>query len=204
GSPRTPSGVRSGRSVRATIAARSTAACPAGRDRRNQRSAASIRRSSEQTDDRTTMRSAPRRRRGDAMSDADVVVIGAGLAGWTAALAREAAGAKVRVLEAQQRVGGRVHSMRQLGANAEAGGTYIGAGYTRVIGAAERYGVPLIDVTPLLGFFREQDLVLDGTIIRQADWPTHPANPFPGRDRALLPWNYHRVVTMRDNPLESP
>lgn len=138
------------------------------------------------------------------MSDADVIVVGAGLAGLAAALALEAEGVKVLVLEAQERVGGRVHSMRQLGANAEAGGTYIGAGYTRVIGAATRYGVPLIDVTPILEFFREQDLVLDGEIIRQAQWPEHPRNPFTGRDRALLPWTYHRVVTMRENALESP
>jgi len=138
------------------------------------------------------------------MRDCDVIVVGAGLAGLAAALRLEEAGVDVLVVEAQTRVGGRVHSMRQLGANAEAGGTYIGAGYARVIGAAERHGVKLIDVTPLLEFFREQDLVLGGRIIRQADWPEHPDNPFGGRDRALLPWNWHRVVTMRENPLPSP
>lgn len=136
--------------------------------------------------------------------DADVIVVGAGLAGLAAALALEAEGLDVLVLEAQDRVGGRVHSMRQLGANAEAGGTYIGAGYTRVIGAANRYGVPLIDVTPILEFFREQDLALEGRIIRQRDWAEDPANPFAGRDRPLLPWTYHRVVTQRDNPLAAP
>src|SRR5690606_30777872 len=41
-------------------------------------------------------------------------------------------------------------------------------------------------------------------IIRQQDWPTHPANPFPERDREILPWNFHRVLTMRENPLEQP
>lgn len=134
----------------------------------------------------------------------DVVVIGAGLAGLHAALLLEAQGLDVLVVEAQARIGGRIHSMRQLGANAEAGGTYIGAGYRRVIGAAERYGVPLIDVTPLLEFFGEQDLVLGGELIRQADWPEHPANPFPERDRRLPPWSYHRILTMRENPLAAP
>jgi monoamine oxidase len=61
-----------------------------------------------------------------------------------------------------------------------------------------------MDVTPILEFFREQDLALDGEIIRQAEWPTHPANDFPERDRQQLPWNYHRVLTMRDNPLADP
>jgi monoamine oxidase len=94
--------------------------------------------------------------------------------------------------------------MRQLGHTAEAGGTYIGAGYSRVIGAAERHGVELMDVTPILEFFREQDLAYRGEIIRQSDWPTHPANDFPAADREHMPWNYHRVLTMRANPLEDP
>ena len=139
-----------------------------------------------------------------ANTDFDVIVVGAGLAGLHAALTLEAVGLRVLVLEAQQRVGGRIHSMRQLGGTSEAGGTYIGAGYTRVIGAAQRYGIELMDVTPVLEFFREQDLALDGELIRQNEWPTHPANDFPERDRAQLPWSYHRHLTMRDNPLESP
>jgi monoamine oxidase len=137
-------------------------------------------------------------------TDCDVLVIGAGLSGLHAASTLEAVGLKVLVLEAQQRVGGRIHSMRQLGGTAEAGGTYIGAGYARVIGAAERHGVELMDVTPILEFFREQDLALDGEIIRQSEWPTHPANEFPERDKQQLPWSYHRVLTMRDNPLDAP
>jgi monoamine oxidase len=137
-------------------------------------------------------------------TDFDVIVIGAGLGGLHAALTLEAVGMRVLVLEAQQRVGGRIHSMRQQGGTAEAGGTYIGAGYARVIGAAERHGVELMDVTPVLEFFREQDLALDGELIRQSEWPAHPANVFPERDRQQLPWNYHRLLTMRDNPLDEP
>jgi monoamine oxidase len=136
--------------------------------------------------------------------DFDVVVVGAGLAGLHAAATLENVGHRVLVLEAQRRVGGRIHSMRQQGSTAEAGGTYIGAGYARVIGAAERHGVELIDVTPILEFFREQDLALDGEIIPQAEWPTHPANDFPEPDKKHLPWSYHRVLTMRDNPLRDP
>jgi monoamine oxidase len=138
------------------------------------------------------------------MPSCDVVVIGAGLAGLHAALTLQEAGCDVRVLEAQQRIGGRVHSMGRPGLQTEAGGTYIGAGYTRVIGAAKKLGVPLIDVTPMLEFFREQDLVLGEEIIRQSEWPTHPANPFPEKDRDVMPWNFHRVLTMRENPLERP
>jgi monoamine oxidase len=137
-------------------------------------------------------------------TDFDVVVVGAGLAGLHAAATLETVGLRVLVLEAQQRVGGRIHSMRQPGGTAEAGGTYIGGGYTRVIAAAQRHGVELVDVTPILEFFREQDLALDGELIRQDEWPTHPANDFPQQDKQHLPWTYHRVLTMRDNPLEIP
>ena len=137
-------------------------------------------------------------------TDFDVVVVGAGLAGLHAATTLEAVGMRVLVLEAQRRVGGRIHSMKQQGGTAEAGGTYIGAGYERVIAAAHRHGVELMDVTPVLEFFREQDLALDGEIIRQAEWATHAKNEFPQRDKEHLPWSYHRVLTMRDNPLETP
>ena len=134
----------------------------------------------------------------------EAVVIGAGLAGLNAAVHLQDAGVDVRVVEAQDRVGGRVRSMRELGGNLEAGGTYIGAAYRRVIGAASRHGVKLIDVTPSLKFFREQDLALDGAIIRQSEWPVHPANPFPDQDKALMPWTLGRILTARQNPLAEP
>ena len=134
----------------------------------------------------------------------DVVVIGAGLSGLAAAAHLASHGADVQVIEALDRVGGRVHSMRGPGHRQEAGGAYIGAGYRRVIGAAERLGVALVDVTSMLSFFREQELALGGELIRQAEWPAHPRNPFPDDDRTLMPWTCHRVVAVRENPLADP
>jgi len=134
----------------------------------------------------------------------DVVIIGAGLSGLHAALLLQDQGLDVLVIEAQGRIGGRIHSMRQLGNNAEAGGTYIGAGYRRIFDVADRFDIKLIDVTPILEFFREQDLVLDGEMIRQSEWPQHPANEFPDADKHIMPWNFHRVLTMRETPFENP
>ncbi len=134
----------------------------------------------------------------------EAVVIGAGLAGLSAAIHLQDAGVDVQVIEARERVGGRVRSMRRLGGQMEAGGTFIGAGYRRVIAAAARFGIGLIDISPALKFFREQELVLDGEIIRPSEWPDHPSNPFPDRDKALLPWTYGRVLTARENPLKRP
>ena len=56
----------------------------------------------------------------------------------------------------------------------------------------------------MLAFFREQELVLNGEIIRQAEWPNHPANAFPVGDRHHMPWSYGRLLTARHNPLGSP
>jgi monoamine oxidase len=134
----------------------------------------------------------------------DVVVVGAGLSGLHAANLLQDQGFDVLVVEAQTRIGGRIHSMRQLGSNAEAGGTYIGAGYRRIFEAAARFGIQLIDVTPILEFFREQDFVLDGEFIRQSEWAEHPANAFPDEYKSTMPWNFHRVLTMRENPLAAP
>ncbi len=134
----------------------------------------------------------------------DVIVIGAGLSGLNAALHLEAGGARVQVIEARNQVGGRIQSMLQVGHPQEAGGTYIGAGYQRLAAIIKRSGLELVDVTPMLAFFREQDLVLDGELIRQSDWPEHPRNSFPESRRALMPWAFSRVMAMEENPLPSP
>lgn len=61
-----------------------------------------------------------------------VAVIGAGLAGLSAAREVQQAGAEVVVLEARERVGGRVEAGVIAGHPIELGGTWIGAGHTRM------------------------------------------------------------------------
>ena len=132
---------------------------------------------------------------------ADAVVIGAGFSGLAAALRLQEQGMNAQVLEAKPEVGGRVRSVDRGDGVREAGGATIGAGYSAVIAAAERFGVALVDATPMLRFFREQALLLNGQLVRQAEWPSHPANPFPEEDRAHLPWTYARVLAARHCPL---
>src|SRR5436190_18910576 len=45
-------------------------------------------------------------------NDADVIVIGAGAAGLTAAADLSRAGVRVMILEARDRIGGRIHTLR--------------------------------------------------------------------------------------------
>lgn len=70
----------------------------------------------------------------------DVVIVGAGLAGLRAADALLAEGATVRVLEARDRVGGRVVSETVDGSIIELGGRWIGDGQTEVMALAKRFG----------------------------------------------------------------
>ena len=74
--------------------------------------------------------------------DADVVVVGAGYAGLTAARELVAEGAKVLVMEARSRVGGRVWTRAtEDGTPIDVGGAWIGAGQDAVYALAKELGV---------------------------------------------------------------
>ena len=72
---------------------------------------------------------------------ADVIVVGAGLAGLTAARELEAAGASVVVVEANDRVGGRTMTRRVGGVLVEMGGQWVGPAQHRINALAEEFGV---------------------------------------------------------------
>ena len=75
---------------------------------------------------------------------ARVVVVGAGFAGLAAADALRAAGIKVTVLEARDRVGGRVWSVPFAGSVVERGAEFILPGHSAVESLAARFDLPLV------------------------------------------------------------
>ena len=79
----------------------------------------------------------------------DVIVIGAGFAGLTAARELGEAGRRVLVLEARDRIGGSTWFRTDLlgGVGLEMGGTWIVPQQAHVWGEVERYGIPVEDST---------------------------------------------------------
>ncbi len=135
--------------------------------------------------------------------DADVIVIGAGLSGLETALTLEENGLKVIVVEGRQRVGGRIYTLKQIPGHPEAGGNTIAAAYGRMIAAADKYGVPVVNLTERLFSNREtQGLYIDGKHVPLKDWPSHPSNPFGAEQRALPPWAWGDAVLRKNFPFK--
>jgi monoamine oxidase len=78
-------------------------------------------------------------------TDKTITIIGAGLAGLAAAFDLHRAGWRVTVLEARDRAGGRVHTVRSFsnGLVAEGGGEFIEESHTRMLALADQFGLKL-------------------------------------------------------------
>lgn len=98
-------------------------------------------------------------------SEVDVVIVGAGLAGLSAARALVAQGHTVTVLEARDRVGGRTRRGVIAGQPIEVGGQWVGPAQTEVLGLIEELGLE----TFLTHDIGDALLHADGKIKRWAD-----------------------------------
>jgi monoamine oxidase len=143
-------------------------------------------------------------RRVTTAADTDVLVIGAGLSGLHAALLLEENGARVQVIEARERIGGRVHSLFHLPGAPEVGGNSFGGAYGRVLDRVRQSKLELLDYSPRRALQPKLELVLGGELIPHERWADHPRNPFQGPLRARLPWEVSGGLIGRNNPLKSP
>ena len=143
-------------------------------------------------------------RRATKVADTDVLVIGAGLSGLHAALLLEENGARVQVIEARDRIGGRVYSLFDLPGAPEVGGNSFGGAYGRVLDRVRQSKLDLLDYSPRRALQPQTELVLGGELIARERWATHPRNPFQGALRARMPWEVSGGLIGQNNPLKSP
>ncbi len=106
-----------------------------------------------------------------AITKPSVAIVGAGIAGLTAALVLRDHGIHADVYEAQQRVGGRIHSETSHwsdGQVSEYGGELIDTDHTLIQSLARRFGLRLADVLAVEGHDEEQTIYQHGRYYPQA------------------------------------
>jgi monoamine oxidase len=79
------------------------------------------------------------------VTNTDVLVIGAGAAGLMAARTLAKAGVNVLVLEARDRIGGRIHTITDLGQTAELGAEFIHGQLPVTLGLLKEAAIPVLD-----------------------------------------------------------
>lgn len=131
----------------------------------------------------------------------DTIVLGAGMAGLNTAWLLEQQGQKVMVLEARQRVGGRVFTLLDQPGTPEMGFNAMAAGYGRGIDAAKRAGVELVDVAPRFRAGGGMALFLNGKPLTREQWAASPLNPFPDALKSSMPWEVVGRIVATKTPL---
>jgi monoamine oxidase len=134
-----------------------------------------------------------------ATENADVIVIGAGLAGLNAALILEEQGLSVIVLEAADYVGGRTRTFDLPVGPTNAGGQSVGPFYGRLRDLIRRLEVPIVPVPG--GPALKAGLHINGILTSSANWERSSANRTVGAERAVQPGALEFFYLSRDNPI---
>lgn len=136
---------------------------------------------------------------GQPKGDADVVVLGAGLSGLYAARRLQADGAKVIVVEAADRVGGRLRTLDDVDGAPNAGGSQIGASYHRLLNEAKALN---IQIERDAGEARDTAINVGGKLMPATDWAKAETNPFPDAYKSATPGSAIFRAAGPANPLK--
>ncbi|MDO0939333.1 NAD(P)/FAD-dependent oxidoreductase [Streptomyces sp. DG2A-72] len=131
----------------------------------------------------------------------DAIVVGAGYAGVTAARELEAKGLRTVVLEARERIGGRVWTRPFAGRTIDIGGTWVDEQQKLVLGELKRHGIGLLaGVEPERSIFRtpqgftsfdpkeaftRQGQVFDKLMTGSKEYFPDPADPFAAGEKMV-------------------
>jgi len=133
--------------------------------------------------------------------ESDVIVLGAGVSGLQAAWMLEQEGKSVTVLEARERVGGRIWTLLDQPGYPEMGFNSMAEGYGRGLDAANRAGVEMVEVGARYRYGAPPLLWINGQPMTRAEWAAFPGNPFPEKLKMLLPGEVVGKVVSDNNRL---
>lgn len=131
--------------------------------------------------------------------DADVIILGAGLSGLHAARMLAGEGARLIVLEARERTGGRMWTLDDVPGRPEAGGQQVGQTYARIRATAADLGLDIVPPPP--GGSRDRAMLLGDDLFDARDWAASPHNPFPEAFKPATPDAALFMAAARANPL---
>lgn len=131
----------------------------------------------------------------------DVIILGAGISGLHAAHLLEEQGKKVRILEARDRVGGRIMTLLDQPGYPEMGFNSMAAAYGRGIDAANRAGVELHEVGARWRMGPPPLLYIGDKAMTREEWARFPGNPLPEQYRSLMPGEVVGALVAKNNRL---
>lgn len=130
---------------------------------------------------------------------ADVIIVGAGIAGLYAALLLEEQGVRVLVLEGGNRVGGRILTLTDGDRSFDVGATYIGPLHARARDLMRRLDVP----TEPLSRPTERCYFINGQLVTAEQWSQSKANLTKGAEREIAPSRLEEHFMHAHLPLSS-